>query len=175
MESMLVIVPIILLLCVLYKIFKGQRKYLLEMKLVSIYDKIELELIKSKNHLDREDVRFLKVNKNIAQNPEYLDVEVIMAINHIIKEKNIKTDTDWYTKYLDRQSDYLKILLDEYTKTQIDVSLLSALRVKFITKALISKINGFVKNRTFNIHDVVKKKISDALYNDDKLTTLSVC
>lgn len=175
MNTLFYLIPLLLLGFTLYKVYKSQRKYLLELKLISLYDKIELHILKTRPHLSNNDIKFLKVNKNISVNPQFLDIEFIIAVNHIMKNKNIKVDTKWYTDYIKSEETELQNLLKEYTKTQIDYSLLTALKAKYILKGLWININNFISNKTISLTDLFRVKISTALYSGNNIGKLAGC
>lgn len=175
MKILIYIIPLLLLLFTLYKTYKSQRRFLLELKLVSLYDKVELYILKTRPHLSNIDIKFLEANKNIAVNPQFLDIKFIIAINQIIEEKDIKVDNKWYINYVEKEGEELKNLLVAYTNTQVELSLLSALKSKFIFKALWIKANNFVHNKTVNLSELFKSRIEQALYSGNNINTLAGC
>ncbi|GEM_PF-6440072 len=175
MNILLTFLSVCLLAGVLYKTIKIQKIELLQKKLVSNYDKIELYLLKNKKYLSKEDIRFLNVNKNIAVNPQFLDFEVMIAIQRKMKKDKVKVDSSWYPKYISDQGEEFKNLMDTYYKNQIQLTLLSALKVKYICKFLYFKITHSISQTNFNVNDIVRSKIKNTLYSNKDMPEMGLC
>lgn len=169
------LISFIILILALYKTNKSKRKFLLELKLSSVYDKLELEIIKTKKFLTNEDLKFLQVNKNIACNPSFLDYEVLIALKNIINEKNIPVDDDWFERYVELQSDEIKSLLKDYKEVQVELVYLSIFKIKFIARGLIMQLNNFIKSKTFSLKDLIDKRISSTLYTKNVIQPFAHC
>ncbi|MDH5825757.1 hypothetical protein [Sphingobacterium faecium] len=175
MNILLTLLSLVILAGVLYKTIKIQRMELLRRKLVSNYDKIELFILKNKKHLSKEDLLFLNINKNIAVNPQFLDFEVMVAMQRRFKKKKIQIDTSWYPKYIKDNGPELKQLMDSYYKTQIQFTLISALRVKYVCKFLYIKFSHVLSQTKLDVNDIVRQKIKNTLYSKEAMPEMGLC
>ncbi|MCW8309892.1 hypothetical protein K7A41_01505 [Sphingobacterium sp. InxBP1] len=175
MNILLTFLSLCLLGAALYKTIKIQRMELLRRKLVSNYDKIELYILKNKRYLSKEDLLFLNVNKNIAVNPKFLDIEVMIAIQRKMKKNKVKVDSSWYPKYIESNGEDLKKLMDDYYKNQIQITFLSAIKIKYICKFLIFQAKHSLSQTKISVNEILKNKIKNTLYSNKSIPEIGLC
>lgn len=141
MNVILIIISFLFLFYFLVSYFKKQKKELLYKKLNATYDKLEYLYIKDKTHLDNNDIKFLKLFKNISVNPEFLDIQILLLSKRTLEkqDKNTESKSLWFRNIIENQNDDFKETLYEFNKVSdklITISFYNSEFVFYILKCL---------------------------------------
>lgn len=112
------------------------------MKLASNYDKMELAYIKNKKNLEKEDVEFLKIFKNIVVNPEFLDfkIKLIIFLNSLEDQEYAKDKKNINEVIKIQNKEFLKAY-DQFNDTSKKLTILSTYNLSvliFISKLFLN-------------------------------------
>lgn len=177
MNILITILSVALLVYVLLHQYIKQRKEVLILKLASNYDKMELAYIKNKKNLEKEDIEFLKVFKNIVVNPEFLDfkIKLIIILNSLEGQEYAKDKKNINEIIKNQNKEFLKAY-EQFNETSKKLTFLSTYNLSvliFISKLFFKFLvrNGFSSLKV-NYKKIVSE-IKNVLNNKDIL--LSKC
>jgi hypothetical protein len=126
---------IISLLLIYYRTKKRIDKKVLLNNLSIIYERMEIAILDNNIKVNDDIIKFLKSHKNILVNPEFADIQIIMALERNIKRnKNIKNEISINDKNIPAE---LHKLSDDFKTNFIGLVKLSMLRWSFIKTCLL--------------------------------------
>ncbi|MDR1877631.1 MAG: hypothetical protein LBQ84_08430, partial [Flavobacteriaceae bacterium] len=86
----------------------------MEKELISHYDKIEYYFLKNNSHFTNEEIKFLKIFKRIAVNPNFLDIQILMIGKDNSDKEKLRSDKEWFDAMIDKQQDEFKNILNNF-------------------------------------------------------------
>lgn len=131
--------------------FKRQQKYMLSKKLSTLFDEMELNFIKNSKNLTNEEIRFIKVYKQISTNPELLDVHLLLISKFESNDKKLTDNKVWFDAMFNQQDEDFKSLVanfDLIANKLIRLSLYNSSFLFFVLRIFLAYL--FVKGQ-FNI------------------------
>ena len=141
--------------------FKKQQKYLLYKKLSSLYDEMELNFIRNSKNLTNDEIRFIKVYKQISTNPELLDVHLLLISKFESNDKKLTYNKIWFENMFNQQDEEFKSLVrnfDSVANKLIKLSLYNSSFLYFVLKIFLAYL--FVKGQ-FNVISFYEKLKGD--------------
>lgn len=133
------------------QIIKYQRfKHVLRLK--SQYEEIELFFVENNIHLNTRYIDFLKALKNLAINPRYLDIQILLLVKLKAEQVGrLEKDAKWFKNTVASLGKDFEVLFDKFDNEANNIILLSYLRPDFLffiskiaTKYFIKSGVGFV-------------------------------
>lgn len=160
MNLILTIVSLLFVSYLMISYFKRSRKDMLCRELLSVYDKMELNFIKSKKHLNKDEIDFLKTYKITAVNPDFLDIHILFISKIISKEEEIGNRKKWFDSIYNQQNDEFKSLAKDFDIVSTKIINLSIYNSHFIFFLLKVYLKGLLRKGRFSVtsfYERVKK------------------
>ena len=151
MNFVIAFISVLLFSYLMVSYFKKQRKYMLSKKLSTIFDEMELNFIKNSKNLTNEEIKFIKIYKQISTNPELLDVHLLLISKFESNVKKLNDNRIWFDSMFKQQDEEFKSLVVEFdaiANKLIKLSFYNSAFVFFVLKIFLTYL--FVKGQ-FNI------------------------
>jgi len=170
MNTFLLIFSLIFLLFfIINKVVKFKRfKYVNKLQIT--YDKMEMHFVRNNININRNYSEFLRVFKNLSNNYEYLDIQILL-LSKLASEKNgnLKKDVKWFEDTLESLGEEFKDIFIEFDKNSYELIKLSIIKPDFVM--FFSKM--FIKYSLHSGVNVLNKMLSDLKFIQDNDEAIS--
>ncbi|MFJ1431318.1 hypothetical protein ACILE2_11045 [Capnocytophaga canimorsus] len=121
---------------------------------------MELNFIKSKKHLNKDEIDFLKTYKITAVNPDFLDIHILFISKIISKEEEISNRKKWFDSIYNQQNNEFKSLAKDFDIVSTKIIGLSIYNSRFIFFLLKTYLKELLRKGRFSVisfYEKVKK------------------
>ena len=151
MNFIIAFISVLLVSYLMISYYKRQQKYMLSKKLSTLFDEMELNFIKNSKNLTNEEIRFIKIYKQISTNPELLDVHLLLISKFESNDKKLTDNKVWFDAMFNQQDEDFKSLVASFDLVANKLIRLSLYNSSFLFFVLgIFSTYLFVKGQ-FNI------------------------
>lgn len=113
---------------------------------------------------------YLKVLKNISENPSFLDIQfLLMSMIFSRKEKTLNKNVEWFKEVENSLPEDFKILVEEFDQISNKVIDLSYMKPDFVWFLVKCTVRKFVKSRILAIQDI-RNDLSFAKNNEGAIS-----
>lgn len=135
-----------------------------------IYDEMEMHFIKKDIVLNNSYIHFLKTFKNLSINPEFLDIQILMA-NKILLEKkgSFKSDKYKFDETLKSLGNDFEVLFKKFDHNTNEIIKLSIYKPDFVLFIVKLFFRNWMENKAYD----VKKLITELKFAKDNDEVLS--